>query len=41
MTVVATGGPDAVVSFAAESHVARSIGDPGIFSQTNIIETGG
>ena len=32
--------PDAVVNFAAESHVDRSIEDPGIFLQTNIIGTG-
>lgn len=32
--------PDAVVNFAAESHVDRSIDDPGIFLQTNIIGTG-
>ena len=31
--------PDAVVNFAAESHVDRSIEDPGIFLQTNIIGT--
>ncbi len=29
--------PDAVVNFAAESHVDRSIGDPGIFAKTNLI----
>lgn len=29
--------PDIVVNFAAESHVDRSIDDPGIFLQTNII----
>lgn len=29
--------PDMVVNFAAESHVDRSIEDPGIFLQTNII----
>jgi dTDP-glucose 4,6-dehydratase len=29
--------PDAVVNFAAESHVDRSIGDPGIFAKTNIL----
>jgi len=29
--------PDAVINFAAESHVDRSIEDPGIFLQTNII----
>ena len=32
--------PDAVVNFAAESHVDRSIEDPGVFLQTNIIGTG-
>lgn len=32
--------PDMVVNFAAESHVDRSIEDPGIFLQTNIIGTG-
>lgn len=32
--------PDVVVNFAAESHVDRSINDPGIFLQTNIIGTG-
>ena len=31
--------PDAVVNFAAESHVDRSIEDPGIFLRTNIIGT--
>jgi len=31
--------PDAVINFAAESHVDRSIVDPGIFLQTNIIGT--
>ncbi len=31
--------PDMVVNFAAESHVDRSIEDPGIFLQTNIIGT--
>ena len=30
----------AVVNFAAESHVDRSIGDPGIFLRTNVIGTG-
>lgn len=29
--------PSAVINFAAESHVDRSIGDPGIFAVTNII----
>lgn len=32
--------PDAVVNFAAESHVDRSIEAPGIFLETNIIGTG-
>lgn len=32
-------GIDAVVNFAAESHVDRSITDPGIFVRTNIIGT--
>ena len=32
--------PDIVVNFAAESHVDRSIDDPGIFLQTNIAGTG-
>ena len=31
--------PDIVVNFAAESHVDRSIEDPGIFLQTNIMGT--
>ena len=31
--------PDAVINFAAESHVDRSIADPCIFLQTNIIGT--
>ncbi|MBR6019156.1 MAG: dTDP-glucose 4,6-dehydratase [Lachnospiraceae bacterium] len=31
--------PDAVINFAAESHVDRSIDNPGIFLQTNIIGT--
>lgn len=30
---------DAVVNFAAESHVDRSIEDPGIFLKTNILGT--
>lgn len=32
--------PDIIVNFAAESHVDRSIVDPGIFLKTNIIGTG-
>ena len=31
--------PDAVINFAAESHVDRSIEDPGLFLQTNILGT--
>ncbi len=31
--------PDAVVNFAAESHVDRSIEDPSVFLQTNIVGT--
>ena len=32
--------PDFVVNFAAESHVDRSIEDPGIFLRTNVLGTG-
>lgn len=32
--------PDIIVNFAAESHVDRSIENPGIFLQTNVIGTG-
>lgn len=32
--------PDIIVNFAAESHVDRSIVDPGIFLSTNILGTG-
>ena len=32
--------PDAVVHFAAESHVDRSIEDPSVFLKTNVIGTG-
>ena len=32
--------PDMVVNFAAESHVDRSIENPGIFLQTNVMGTG-
>lgn len=31
--------PQAVVNFAAESHVDRSIQDPGVFLQTNVLGT--
>nr|WP_205948312.1 dTDP-glucose 4,6-dehydratase [Pyramidobacter sp. C12-8] len=32
--------PDVVVNFAAESHVDRSILDPGLFLRTNVLGTG-
>ena len=32
--------PDIIVNFAAESHVDRSIDNPGIFLHTNVIGTG-
>lgn len=32
--------PDIIVNFAAESHVDRSINEPGLFLNTNIIGTG-
>ena len=31
--------PDVVVNFAAETHVDRSIDDPGVFLQTNVLGT--
>jgi len=31
--------PDAVVNFAAESHVDRSIENPGVFLETNVLGT--
>jgi dTDP-glucose 4,6-dehydratase len=34
-----TTGIDAIVNFAAESHVDRSIVDPGIFVKTNVVGT--
>lgn len=37
--IFAAQHPDIVVNFAAESHVDRSIEDPGIFLRTNIIGT--
>jgi len=37
--VFAEERPDVLVNFAAESHVDRSIEDPGVFLQTNIIGT--
>lgn len=38
-TIFVREKPDIVVNFAAESHVDRSIADPSIFLQTNIIGT--
>lgn len=38
-SVFAQEHPDAVVHFAAESHVDRSIGDPDLFLQTNVLGT--
>ncbi|HEV7619282.1 MAG TPA: dTDP-glucose 4,6-dehydratase, partial [Burkholderiaceae bacterium] len=38
-TLLATHGPRAIVHFAAESHVDRSIHGPGDFIQTNIVGT--
>ena len=32
--------PDIVVNFAAESHVDRSVEDPGLFLRTNVLGTG-
>ena len=32
--------PDVIVNFAAESHVDRSVLDPGVFLKTNVIGTG-
>lgn len=37
--IFAVEKPDVVVNFAAESHVDRSIENPGIFLQTNVIGT--
>jgi len=37
--VFAEEKPDLVVNFAAESHVDRSIEDPGVFLQTNVLGT--
>lgn len=37
--LLATHRPQAVVHFAAESHVDRSIADPGAFIQTNVVGT--
>ena len=37
--IFAVEKPDIVVNFAAESHVDRSIENPGIFLQTNVMGT--
>lgn len=37
--LLATYDPDYVVNFAAESHVDRSIADPGAFADTNVMGT--
>ncbi|HVN68493.1 MAG TPA: dTDP-glucose 4,6-dehydratase [Candidatus Binatia bacterium] len=34
------GGADAIVNFAAETHVDRSISDPGVFLRTDTLGTG-
>ncbi|BAF60759.1 dTDP-D-glucose 4,6-dehydratase [Pelotomaculum thermopropionicum SI] len=36
---ILAGGIDVIVNFAAESHVDRSIHDPGIFVKTNVLGT--
>ena len=38
-SLLATHRPDAVLNFAAESHVDRSIDGPGAFIQTNVVGT--
>jgi dTDP-glucose 4,6-dehydratase len=37
--IVASGKPDAIVNFAAETHVDRSINDPSLFLRTNVLGT--
>jgi dTDP-glucose 4,6-dehydratase len=37
--IVSDERPDVIVNFAAESHVDRSIEDPGVFLRTNILGT--
>ncbi len=37
--IVAAEKPDAIVNFAAETHVDRSIDDPGLFLRTNVLGT--
>lgn len=39
-TIFEENKPNIVVNFAAESHVDRSIDNPGLFLQTNVIGTG-
>jgi dTDP-glucose 4,6-dehydratase len=36
---IVTSGIDAIVNFAAETHVDRSIEDPGVFVRTNVMGT--
>lgn len=36
---IVSNGVDAIINFAAESHVDRSIEDPGVFVRTNIMGT--
>ena len=38
-TLFAEEKPDIVVNFAAETHVDRSVNDPGLFLRTNILGT--
>jgi dTDP-D-glucose 4,6-dehydratase len=37
--IVAAERPDAIVNFAAETHVDRSIDDPALFLRTNVLGT--
>ena len=37
--ILDTYEPDAVINFAAETHVDRSITDPGVFARTNVMGT--
>ncbi len=39
MEAIVRDGVDAIVNFAAESHVDRSIEDPGVFIRTNVFGT--
>jgi dTDP-glucose 4,6-dehydratase len=38
-SIVADGEPEAIVNFAAETHVDRSIEDPSLFLRTNVMGT--